>query len=81
MPQAAGVLEACKPVYKELDGWKKSTKGVKRLKDLPKQARAYIDYISETLNVRIDIISTGQRRDEAVIVKDPFLKAGKRKIV
>jgi adenylosuccinate synthase len=81
MPQDAGVLEACKPVYKELDGWKKSTKGVKRLKDLPKQARAYIDYISETLNVRIDIISTGQRRDEAVIVKDPFLKAGKRKIV
>jgi adenylosuccinate synthase len=81
MPQDAGVLEACKPVYKELDGWKKSTKGVKRLKDLPKQARAYIDYISETLNVRIDIISTGQRRDEAVIVKDPFLKAGKRKTV
>ncbi|MBI5409007.1 MAG: adenylosuccinate synthase [Nitrospirae bacterium] len=72
MPQDANVLEACKPVYKELPGWKTNTQGVKKLKDLPKQARAYIDYISESLNVNIDIISTGQRRDEVVVLKNPF---------
>jgi adenylosuccinate synthase len=73
-PQQANVLEKCVPVYKEFDGWTKSTKGVTKLKDLPKQARAYIDYISETLNVDIDIISTGQKRSETMIVKNPFTK-------
>ncbi len=77
-PQQATVLEGCEPVYKELDGWNKSTKGVTRLKDLPKQARAYIDYISETLNVNIDIISTGQKRDEVIILKNPIEKIKKR---
>jgi adenylosuccinate synthase len=77
-PQQANVVAECEPVYKELDGWKKSTKGVTKLKNLPKQARAYIDYISETLNVNIDIISTGQKRDEVVIVKNPIEKTKKR---
>jgi adenylosuccinate synthase len=78
-PQQAHVLEACEPVYKELDGWKKSTKGMTRLKDLPKQARDYIDYISESLNVKIDIISTGQKRDEVIVIKNPIEKTKKRK--
>jgi len=72
MPQDARVIEACVPVYKEFEGWKTSTQGVKKLKDLPKQARAYIDYISETLNVGIDMVSTGQRRDEVIMLRNPF---------
>ena len=71
MPQSHRVLEQCKPVYKELDGWNKSTAGIKRLKDLPKQARAYIDYIEKKLNLKIDIISTGQRRDEVIVLRNP----------
>jgi adenylosuccinate synthase len=77
-PQQAGVVAECEPVYTELDGWDKSTKGATKLKDLPKQARAYIDYISETLNVPIDMISTGQKRDEVIINRDPILKTKKR---
>lgn len=77
-PQQVNVLDGCVPVYKELDGWKKSTKGLTKLKDLPKQARAYIDYISETLNVNIDIISTGQKRDEVIIINNPIEKTKKR---
>jgi adenylosuccinate synthase len=72
MPQDATVLEACRPVYKEFKGWKTNTQGMKKIADLPKQARAYIDYISETLNANIDIVSTGQRRDEVVILRNPF---------
>jgi adenylosuccinate synthase len=77
-PQQAAVVAECEPVYKELDGWKKSTKGVTKLKDLPRQARSYIDYISEALNVNIDMISTGQKRDEVVIIKNPIKKTKKR---
>ena len=72
MPQTVNVLNGCEPVYKELDGWQKSTKGATNIKDLPKQARAYMDYISEALNVKIDLISTGQKRNEIVMVRNPF---------
>ncbi len=76
-PQQADVLAACEPVYEELDGWQRNTKGVTRLRDLPRQARAYIDYIGESLNVKIDIVSTGEKRDEVVIVENPFSSGGK----
>ena len=79
MPQTVNVLERCEPVYKEFDGWQKSTKGATKMKDLPKQARAYMDYLCEALNVKIDLISTGQKRDEIIFVNNPFHKAKKRK--
>jgi adenylosuccinate synthase len=77
-PQQVNVLEACEPIYIEMDGWKKSTKGATKLSELPKQARSYINYISKTLNVDIDIVSTGQKRNETIIVKNPFKKARRR---
>jgi adenylosuccinate synthase len=77
MPQTAQVLEVCEPVYVELEGWQKSTKGAKKLGDLPRQARRYINYISESLKVDVDIISTGQKRDEVIILRNPFNKKRK----
>ncbi len=77
-PQQVKVLEKCVPVYETLKGWKDSTKGVTNYKDLPKEAKAYIDYIKKTMKVEVDIISTGQRRDETLIVKNPFKKRNKR---
>jgi len=72
MPQTVNVLNGCEPVYKELNGWQKSTKGATNIKDLPKQARVYMDYIAESLDIKIDMISTGQKRDEIVMVSNPF---------
>lgn len=78
-PQQAGVVEMCEPVYEELEGWSESTKGIENYRDLPKQAKAYIKYISERLNVKVDLISTGQKRNEVIFVRDPFGKPQKRK--
>lgn len=72
IPNSCDILERCKPVYKELKGWGSNTGGVKGLKDLPKNARIYINYIEDLLNVRIEIISTGQRRDETIILRNPM---------
>jgi adenylosuccinate synthase len=80
MPHNTRILEGCKPVYRELDGWRRSTQGIKRLKDLPKQARAYIDYIEDLLNVKVDLISTGEKRDEVVVLKNPIKNYKRRKI-
>jgi len=71
-PQSVDVLETIEPVYKELKGWDQSTEGITDIKKLPRNARAYLDFIEEHLNTPIYIISTGQRRHEFIMRKNPF---------
>ena len=66
------VLKNCTPVYDEMPGWKESTVGVKEFDKLPANARDYIKKIEELLKVEIQIISTGQKRDEIIIRKEQF---------
>ncbi len=61
-----------KPIYQELPGWKESTFGVRSLDDLPANAQAYILYIERTVEVPVDIISTGPDREETIINRHPF---------
>jgi adenylosuccinate synthase len=61
-----------KPVYEDVPGWKESTVGVQRYQDLPKNAKAYLMRIEETVGAPIDIISTGPDRTETIILKNPF---------
>ncbi len=60
------VLQNCRPVYRELAGWKGGTSGTTRLKELPDEAKRYVDYISKQLDAPIFMISTGNRRDQTV---------------
>ena len=53
-------------------GWEGSTVGVKRLEDLPANARAYIKRIEEVVGCPVDIISTGPDRDETIVLRHPF---------
>ena len=60
------------PIYEELPGWQESTLGARSLTDLPKNARAYIKYIEERVEVPVDIISTGPDRQETIVLRHPF---------
>ena len=60
------------PIYEELPGWEGSTRGVKRLQALPRNARRYIARIEEAVGTPIDMISTGTDRSETIVLKDPF---------
>ena len=60
------------PIYQELPGWEESTFGARSLDDLPANARAYIQYIERTVEVPVDIISTGPDREETIINRHPF---------
>jgi adenylosuccinate synthase len=71
-PSGADALERCVPVYEELPGWQESTLGVKRLEDLPTNARAYLQRIEELTGTRVDIISTGADRAETIVLRHPF---------
>ena len=61
-----------KPVYKEYEGWKQSIAGITNFKDLPVNAKIYIEEIEHFLNVPIDIVSNGPGREENIIIKNFF---------
>lgn len=71
-PKELSVVENCVPVYEEVDGWKKSTLGIKEFKKLPKKAQAYIKRMETLIGVKADIISTGQKRDELIVMREEF---------
>ena len=61
-------LEKSNPVLKEFKPWTQSTFGCTKLKDLPYEARQYIDYIENYLEVPLSIISTGPKREQAIFL-------------
>jgi len=57
-------LEACEPVYIELEGWGESTKEARAFDQLPAKAQAYIRKVEELVGVRISVVSVGPARNE-----------------
>ena len=64
-----------KPIYKRFDGWLKNTKGIKKWKDLPKNAQKYINFIKDYCGVKISSISTSPKREDTILLEDPFKKS------
>lgn len=71
-PKEMDILQNCEPVYEELEGWKENTAGVRDFDKLPKNAKAYIMEIEKILKTRIQIISTGQGREDTIIIEELF---------
>ena len=78
MPSELSVLENGTPQYITMPGWKQSTIGVSKYDDLPKRARTYVEKFCKLCGVKPSIISTGARRDETIILEQPFKKAAAR---
>ena len=66
------VLKRCEPVYEEMPGWKESTVGIKEFDRLPSNAKSYIKKIESLLKTPIQIISTGPKRDEIIVLDGQF---------
>jgi adenylosuccinate synthase len=73
MPRDVKVLAECEPIYYEMDGWKTSTKGVSRYEDLPLKARQFIEMIELAADTPVDIISTGPKREEIIVKRNPLV--------
>lgn len=71
-PKELEVLQNCEPVYKELPGWTESTVGIKDFDKLPKNAKSYIKEIENILKTKVQIISTGQGREDTILLEDVF---------
>lgn len=71
-PKEFSLFEKVEPVYEEMQGWKESTVGLTRFDALPKNAQRYIRKMEKVLGVKVDMVSTGQRRDELVMLRKQF---------
>jgi adenylosuccinate synthase len=66
-PSHVGRLAQVRPVYRTLPGWKCEISHIRKLADLPANARRYVDTIAELLNSRVEIISVGPDREQTIL--------------
>ncbi len=60
-------ITTLEPHYKSMKGWKQSLEDCSTIAELPEEAREYIDFIQDFLNVRIAILSKGPKRSETIL--------------
>ncbi|MCS7160936.1 MAG: adenylosuccinate synthetase, partial [Gemmatales bacterium] len=65
-PSDAHLLLRCRPVYERLPGWKQELAQVRQLADLPKEARQYLDRISELVGLPVGCVSVGPDREQTI---------------
>ena len=68
-------LATATPVYETLPGWSEDLAAARALTDLPATARAYVRFLEEQIEVPIDIVSVGARRDETITLRHAFADA------
>ncbi len=71
-PSLLKILENCEPVYEEMEGWGSDTSGAKGYGDLPDKAKKYLEKISGLMSTEIGIVSTGPKREQTMVLKDPW---------
>jgi adenylosuccinate synthase len=59
--------EQCEPVYEILPGWQQSTTHARSLADLPANARAYLDRLSELVQTPIHSVGVGPHRAQTLL--------------
>ncbi len=72
VPANLKLLGRCQPVYEELDGWTEDIRGTRRIEDLPRNTRRYIERLEELAGARMVLVSVGPDRDATIVTKDPF---------
>ncbi len=75
IPATVAEMEKLEPVYESLPGWQTSTAGVTQWAELPRAARAYLDFLASRLELEIGLISTGPERNEAAWLPHTKLQA------
>ena len=60
-------LAQVQPVYRTLPGCKCEISHIRKVADLPANARRYVDTIAELLNSRVEIISVGPDREQTIL--------------
>jgi adenylosuccinate synthase len=71
-PMTARDWGRVQPLYEEMDGWTERLSDARRVADLPRAARAYVDRLEALCGVPLSIVSVGAAREQTIMVRDPF---------
>lgn len=67
-PSCVQDLARCEPVYVEVPGWKAPTTEARSFNDLPRQAQAYLQKITELSGARLLLVGVGPSRAQTIPV-------------
>ncbi len=73
-PASIPELNAAKPVLKKFTGWKSDLKACTSYKKLPKNAKAYIEFIEAFTDTPVGIVSVGADRNQTFMRLKPWKK-------
>ncbi len=65
-PYHQSILHSAEPEYEELPGFDAELEDCRKESDLPKEARDYLDFISDFVGVPIRLVGVGPGRDQVV---------------
>jgi adenylosuccinate synthase len=62
------LMSKVEPEYLTMKGWAKDITVCKKYKELPKQAKEYLEVIQDLLAVPIELVSVGKERSQTIII-------------
>ncbi|HEU0264950.1 MAG TPA: adenylosuccinate synthase [Geobacterales bacterium] len=72
VPANLDVFAACEPIYEEMPGWQGDITGARTFAELPANAQAYVKRLEELVGCPMVLVSVGPRRDETILLSNPF---------
>lgn len=74
-PSDISILSKCKPIYENFSSFSGSISNARDISDLPQPAKDYLNAIQVFLDIPIVMISVGEKREETIVVRNPFLRS------
>lgn len=71
-PASLKVLAQCEPVYEEMPGWTEDITGVKKLDELPENARHYVERVSQLTGIPLSVFSVGPDRNQTNVIRSVY---------
>ena len=71
-PTAPDEQAAVEPIYEVVPGWSESTYGARSWAELPANCVKYVRHVEELIGVPIALLSTSPKREDTILVRDPF---------
>ncbi len=75
VPSHVDDLRRVKPIYETLPGWQEPITEVRSMNDLPANALAYLDRVSQLVGRPVDIVSVGPDREQTILAGRPLTSA------
>jgi adenylosuccinate synthase len=78
IPASTERWSRCEPVYREFEGWPDADwerVAEEGYEALPENARAYVEYVSNEVEVPIAAIGVGPGREQTIVLDDPFSRS------